>query len=296
MGLSGLGGMSGLSGLSPAVIGVFDWAQMPNVPLSRRPDIETACAVAASGQSFSSADVFAHLTTSAFWWSFEPVSLFTDVAGSVPTTTNGDVIASSKDWKNGTLVSQSNASARPSRSGYGLVFDGSDDCLQAAISLVPSDSTDYYISVVAAPLRSTTAKGGAFVKVGFTANVPGAGFGLGIGINMFDTANSSNQIGLHEHVAWVPTNTAVPTNTHAINTFLRGGGNSVLFLGGTQSAVATGSMIREVGGQLSVGGYTGSTGENRFINCEIKGLISFATQSINQLNMSNRFLSAYYGI
>jgi hypothetical protein len=180
----GLGGLSGLGGIVPRATtpSSFNWALMPNVPAGRRSAIEAACTAASIGQSFTASDVFSFVATAAYWWSFEPGSVFTSTDTSALSTATGDAIGCARDWIQNALITQAAVANRPARASIGLDFDGVNDSLfSGSIALIPNSINPYTACVVGAPLRVANTKGGALLLAGMTGQGSQSGFGIGCG-------------------------------------------------------------------------------------------------------------------
>lgn len=150
-------------------------------------------------------------------------------------------------------------------------FDEIND--QISNSNVPSlGTTDAFLSCWVN--LDSISESGAFIKVGTTGN----GYGLGVGGSTFDDAGN-NLIGLYEAVAWKDTNTNIGTGWHHVALRVDNNDDVTLHLDGiSQAGFVAAAPIAPTSGTNTIGGYTGSGSENRFVDASIAYCAIYDTQ------------------
>ncbi|MHC5719061.1 MAG: hypothetical protein ACYTX0_45095, partial [Nostoc sp.] len=144
--------------------------------------------------------------------------------------------------------------------------------------------TGYPITIIAA-IKISSSTGGAFIKCGSD----NSGIGIGCGNGTIDNPGI-NLIGLNEGIAWIASNTPIPTSQMSIIEINSTGVSTNVYLNG--DLVVTGGGSYTPSGNYNLGGYAA-----RFCNCNISEdivfnqIISSTTRGKIVSNMMN-----YYGI
>jgi hypothetical protein len=107
----------------------------------------------------------------------------------------------------------------------------------------------------------STSESGAFIKIGGTS--PNVGFAIGVGESSFDN-NGNDLIFLYEGIRWIDTNVNIGTGWHHVALSINDNGYPVGFIDGRLIYQdSSGSGTAPQSSITYIGGYTGSTGENR---------------------------------
>jgi hypothetical protein len=155
-------------------------------------------------------------------------------------------------------------------------FDGVDDHMTIP-STFGIGTTGFSISTWVN--LDSASEGGAFVKIGGTS--PNQGFAIGVGGTSYDSVGN-DLILLYEGVRWIDTNEVIGTGWHHVAMSVDNNGYPTAFIDGVEvysDSIGVGSAPQQ--SITYVGGYTGSTAENRH-----------ADSTLDELRIWNQTISA----
>jgi hypothetical protein len=299
MGLSGLSGLQGTSGIQPAVSAsssIVNWSLMPNVPTSRRSEIETALTNAAAGQSYTEQEIFDTLRLSSFYFSYEVASLYTDREANTPATANGDIILAAKDWKAGAVMispldSGVSGPQTPTLTSNGVEFDNGD---QLDMTANPFSVTDFTYFIVAQLVSPTTGGGGEVMGVG---NIGGSGIMNGLRLDWGNSGgfgDSSRLLAGHVGVTYGVVGSPIANNNKILVSTLRSGSTTTVQLNGVQvrSSISSYSSWAGTPGVFVGNNYNQNRGS---FTRRVQAFMTFnAALTVSQRSQITQFMTSYY--